>query len=64
MVAVQIYDGLHREELLWLTVDDVDLSQRQVGHGVVRARVKIIAGESWQPKTKVIQRPMHLLRPY
>jgi integrase len=52
MVAVLICVGLRREELLWLTVDAVDLSRRQGGHGLLRIRVKTIAGQSWQPKTK------------
>ena len=52
MVAVLIYAGLRREELLWLTVDDLDLSRRQGGHGLIRVRAKTIDGESWQPKTK------------
>lgn len=51
MVAMYIYAGLRREELLWLTVDDIDLKQGP--HGVIRVRAKTINGESWQPKTKV-----------
>lgn len=47
MVATYIYAGLRREEALWLTHDDVDLSKR-----VIRVRAKTIDGESWQPKTK------------
>lgn len=53
MVAVLIYAGLRREELLWLTLDDVDLSRRQGGHGLIRVRAKTIDGRHWQPKTKV-----------
>lgn len=59
MVAVLIYAGLRREELLWLTLDDVDLSHRNGGHGLIRVRAKTIefsGGEGsrqWQPKTKV-----------
>jgi len=35
MVAVLVYAGLRREELHWLTVDDVDLSRRQSGAGAM-----------------------------
>ena len=52
MVAVLIYAGLRRKELLWLTVDDVDLILRHGGYGLIRIRVKTIDGRSWQPKTK------------
>jgi integrase len=48
MVAVLIYAGLRREELLWLTIADVDLNA-----GLIRVRAKTINGQSWQPKTKV-----------
>lgn len=34
MVATLIYAGLRREELLWLTLDDVDLSRRNGAHGL------------------------------
>jgi integrase len=51
MVAVLIYAGLRREELLWLTLDDID------GKGdafrLIRVRAKTVNGEAWQPKTKV-----------
>lgn len=50
MVAMLIYAGLRREELLWLTHDDLDLSAGT--HGLIRVRAKTIGGESWQPKTK------------
>lgn len=53
MVAMLIYAGLRREELLWLTLDDIDLSRRQGGHGVIRVRAKTVGDVSWQPKTKV-----------
>lgn len=49
MVAIYIYAGLRREELLWLTFDDVDLKAGP--HGVIRIRSKEIGGEYWQPKT-------------
>ena len=38
MVAVLIYAGLRREELLWLTISDVDLSAGQ--NGMIRVRAK------------------------
>lgn len=47
MVAVLIYAGLRREEVLWLTHDDVDL-----GRNMIYVRAKSIGGEHWQPKTK------------
>jgi integrase len=57
MVAVLIYAGLRREELLWLTLDDVQLSSRQGGNGLIRVQAKTIETDagprSWQPKTKV-----------
>jgi len=60
MVAVLIYAGLRREELLWLMVDDIDLrSSPNGGHGMIRVRAKTIEGNdqtptvSWQPKTRV-----------
>lgn len=53
MVAVLIYAGLRREELLWLTLDDIDLTRRHGGHGLIRIRAKTIDGRSWQPKTAV-----------
>ncbi len=52
MVATLIYAGLRREELVWLTLDDIDFSRRHGGHGVIRVRAKTIGGRSWQPKTK------------
>jgi len=51
MVAVLIYAGLRREELLWLTLDDIDLKTGPFG--IIRVRAKTIDGEVWQPKTKV-----------
>jgi integrase len=51
MVATLIYSGLRREELLWLTPDDVDWETKPFG--VIRVRAKTVDGESWQPKTKV-----------
>lgn len=61
MVAVLIYAGLRREELLWLTLDDIDLKRGNSGgysggHGLIRIRAKTIqtpAGpRAWQPKTR------------
>jgi integrase len=51
MAAMLIYAGLRREELLWLTPDDLDWSTGQ--HGLIRVRAKTIESEFWQPKTKV-----------
>jgi len=50
MVAVYIYAGLRREELCWLTVDDIDFSAG--GYGMIRIRAKTILGKFWEPKTK------------
>ena len=51
MVAVYIYADLRREELCWLTVDDVDYLAG--GNGMIRVRAKTVNGEFWEPKTKV-----------
>jgi integrase len=51
MVAMYIYAGLRREELCWLTVEDVDFSAG--GNGMIRIRAKTIGKERWEPKTKV-----------
>ena len=54
MVAALIYAGLRREELLWLTLDDVDLRRtQQTPHGILRIRSKTVSGDFWEPKTKV-----------
>jgi len=47
LVAVYIYAGLRREEALWLTPSDVDLSRK-----MIHVRAKTVGGEFWQPKTK------------
>ncbi len=47
MVATLIYAGLRREELLWLTPDDIDLENR-----LIHVRTKDIDGQYWQAKTK------------
>ncbi|MEX0655538.1 MAG: tyrosine-type recombinase/integrase [Phycisphaeraceae bacterium] len=53
MVATLIYAGLRREELLWLTIDDMNFQRgTSEGHGLIRIRAKTIASRSWQPKTK------------
>jgi integrase len=49
-IATYIYAGLRREELLWLTHDDIDWNAKQ--YGVIRVRAKSIGEESWQPKTR------------
>jgi integrase len=51
MVAVCIYAGLRREELLWLTIADVDLNAGQ--NGMIRVRAKTVNNESWDPKTGI-----------
>lgn len=50
MVAVYIYAGLRREELLWLQLNDVDLTAGV--HGVIRVHAKTVGKEFWEPKTK------------
>lgn len=50
MVAMFIYAGLRREELLWLTFSDVDFKAGK--NGMIRIRAKEIDGEYWQPKTR------------
>jgi integrase len=47
MVAVLIYAGLRREELLWLQRKDVSLQR-----GLIYVRAKTAAGRNWQPKTR------------
>lgn len=56
MVATLIFAGLRREELLWLTHDDLDLDAGK--HGLIRVRAKEIHGESWEPKTKKNEEPL------
>jgi len=51
MVATYIYAGLRREELLWLTREDVDFTYGR--YGVIHIRAKKVLGEFWEPKTKV-----------
>lgn len=47
MVAVLIYAGLRREEVLWLTPADVDLRT-----GMIRVCKKTVGEETWWPKTR------------
>ncbi|MDA8412675.1 MAG: tyrosine-type recombinase/integrase [Desulfobacteraceae bacterium] len=51
MVAVYIYTGLRREELCWLTIDDVDLNAGN--NGMIRVCAKTVNDKFWEPKTKV-----------
>jgi integrase len=48
-IAIAVFAGLRREELCWLTWDDVELDAAQP---MLRVRAKTIDGESWQTKTK------------
>ncbi len=48
MVAMLIYAGLRREEVLWLTREDVSLRK-----GMISVRAKTINDQYWEPKTKV-----------
>lgn len=52
MVGMLIYAGLRREELVWLTHDDIDFTRQHGGNGTIRIRAKTIGGNAWQPKTK------------
>ncbi|MBI4565064.1 MAG: site-specific integrase [Planctomycetes bacterium] len=47
VVATAIYGGFRREELVWLTKDDLDLDAK-----TIRIRSKTVGGEFWEPKTK------------
>jgi integrase len=51
MVATLIYAGLRRAELLWLTLDDVDLPPG--APAMLRIRPKHYHGIEWTPKTGV-----------
>jgi integrase len=48
-VATAIYGGLRREELCWLTWEDVLLDG---GKPILRVRSKTVEGVHWMPKTK------------
>ncbi len=50
LVAMYIYAGLRREEVIWLTINDVDFKAGP--YGMIRVRAKTVSGEYWQPKTK------------
>lgn len=52
MVAVLIYAGLRREELLWLRREDLIPPSTQSPGGLIRVQAKTIDGETWQPKTR------------
>ena len=49
-VAIMIYAGLRRSEMLWLTSRDIDRGPR---YGVIRIVAKQVKGIHWQPKTVV-----------
>jgi integrase len=49
LIACAIFAGLRREELCWLTWDDVDLNERKP---LLKIRAKDIDGEHWHPKNK------------
>ncbi len=51
MVATYIYAGLRREEAIWLTADDVDLTSGR--WGILRVRARTVEGVFWEPKIKV-----------
>ncbi len=50
MVAMLIYAGLRREEILWLQREDIDFEAG--AFGMIRVRAKTVRGQYWQPKTK------------
>ena len=54
MVAMLIYAGLRREELLWLTHDDIDYKTGT--YGMLRIRAKTVDGEYWQPHSPLYPR--------
>jgi len=49
VVATAVFAGLRREELCWLTWDDLELDCEPA---ILRVRAKTVASESWQPKTR------------
>lgn len=49
-VATFIFAGLRREELVWLTQDDLDLTSGKFG--VIRVQAKMMGDDWWEPKTK------------
>jgi integrase len=50
MVAMLIFAGLRREELLWLRPEDIDWNAGS--SGLIRIQAKTVNGNRWQPKTK------------
>ncbi len=48
-IATAVFTGLRREELCWLTWDDLELDRVPA---ILRVRAKTVGDESWQPKTK------------
>ena len=58
MVALLIYAGVRREELLWITKDDIILTPAPGSvpgsnrPSMIRIQAKTINGQYWQPKTK------------
>lgn len=49
VIATAVFAGLRREELCWLTWDDLELDRVP---GILRVRAKTVKSESWQPKTQ------------
>jgi integrase len=49
VVATAIYAGLRREEICWLTTEDIDLTKDRP---LLRVRSKTVDGEFWLPKNK------------
>lgn len=49
MAATYIYAGLRREECLWLTCGDVDLTAGK--HGIIWIRAKEVNEDEWKTKT-------------
>ena len=49
LVATAVFAGLRREELCWLTWEDLTLGETPA---LLRVRAKTVDGASWQPKTK------------
>jgi len=49
VAATLVYAGLRREDVCWLTWEDVDLQETPP---VLRIRAKTLGTESWLPKTK------------
>jgi len=56
MVAMLIYAGLRREELLWLTIDDIDYDTGSYGMIRVRAKVRPIGSPSMRATDQRLRR--------